>query len=447
MKIAFVGALAAALVAGCATQSTLPAPPASASAGSAAQGAEPNVGQPGSPAPRWTLVGNTIFRPGEPVLGADNDIWFRGEDISRHQVIARVTPLGDERQFEVSPRGAGITALTNGPDGNIWFTLIKFQPAYFAVGFITSVGSITEFPMPTKPINSLNGIATGSDGNLWVTRESLNGQDDEIDKVTTTGVETRYPIGTSKVPGDIILGPDGAMWFAELSANAIGRITTTGHISEFKLPAGLFGPIFLVRAGDGDVWFNYFDQATSVASIGKITPSGTMTMYSNPQPENTIDGLVVGPDGDLWFPESTGDRFHDTWQLRRITLSGEYDNVKRPIPLTAPYTGGEGIATGADGNLWVSESNEGRFAVWAWRRMTVAPASVTVSVGQSESIATSETNYSGGWTAKSSNVMLATVTSGQQHGAFVVHGHASGTCTVKISDTFGNFYSEPVTVR
>jgi len=143
-----------------------------------------------------------------------------------------------------------------------------------------------------------------------------------------------------------------------------------------------------------------------------------------------------------------GEEHHNTWQLRRITLKGVYDTVDRRIPLESPYNApGLGVSTGADGNLWVSESHENRFAVWIWRKITVTPSSVTVAVGQSEAITTSETNCSGGWTAKSSNRSVATVTPGQQSGTFVVHGHASGSCTVTISDTFGNFYSEPVTVQ
>ena len=32
-------------------------------------------------------------------------------------------------------------------------------------------------------------------------------------------------------------GPDGALWFTEVSANKIGRISTGGVVSEFSLPA------------------------------------------------------------------------------------------------------------------------------------------------------------------------------------------------------------------
>lgn len=448
MKLFFAGLAAAAFVAGCAGHSTVPTNPTIANPGS---GNNPNVGQPGSPSPRWSLVTPTsIFQPEHPVLGADNNIWFTGELSFQHIEFGSVTPHGVVSAFPVSPVGAVITATTRGQDGNIWFTLVRFNqgPTYIAVGNITPEGIVTQYPLPTKQTLDLLGIAYGPDGNLWITRQSQLGIDDEIDKMTTSGVETRYRIGQSKLPWNIVVGSDGAMWFAETTGNAIGRISTTGSVSEFALPAGLITPIDMVLAGDGNVWFTYDDQSTNFKSIGRITPSGSITTYPNPQPETEIDGLTVGPDGDLWFTESMGDIHHNTWQLRRITLNGKYDTVDRVIPLISPFTGGLGLATGADGNIWVSESNhQSRFAVYTWRKMTVAPSSVTVGVGQTESITTSETNYSGGWTAASSKRSIATVTPGQQSGTFVVHGRAAGSCQVTVSDSVGNFYVEPVTVK
>lgn len=38
---------------------------------------------------------------------------------------------------------------------------------------------------------------------------------------------------TDSTPLGIAAGPDGALWFTELYANKIGRITTTGVLTEF----------------------------------------------------------------------------------------------------------------------------------------------------------------------------------------------------------------------
>jgi streptogramin lyase len=40
-------------------------------------------------------------------------------------------------------------------------------------------------------------------------------------------------------PNEIAAGPDGALWFTKVTANQIGRITTTGTFTEFPAPMRL----------------------------------------------------------------------------------------------------------------------------------------------------------------------------------------------------------------
>jgi virginiamycin B lyase len=101
---------------------------------------------------------------------------------------------------------------------------------------MTPSGVITEFPIPTAgSYPSL--IVAGPDGNLWFTE--LHGN--KIGRITTSGVITEFPVTTS-FPDGITVGPDGNLWFAlegfrpdlHLGAGAsIGRITTAGVVTEF----------------------------------------------------------------------------------------------------------------------------------------------------------------------------------------------------------------------
>ena len=76
--------------------------------------------------------------------------------------------------------------------------------------------SITEFPLNSYP----QGIAAGPDGALWFTEVNAN----RIGRITTDGVVTEYPVPTpDSYLGGITAGPDGAFWFTEQSANKIGR--------------------------------------------------------------------------------------------------------------------------------------------------------------------------------------------------------------------------------
>src|SRR6266446_9138155 len=96
-----------------------------------------------------------------------------------------------------------------------------------------AAGTITEFPIPTKsaPI----GITAGPDGNLWFT-EITQGAG-EIGRITPSGRFTVFPVPTaSSMPEGITAGPDGNLWFTEESAGKIGRSTTAGAITEFSTP-------------------------------------------------------------------------------------------------------------------------------------------------------------------------------------------------------------------
>jgi hypothetical protein len=42
--------------------------------------------------------------------------------------------------------------------------------------------------------------------------------------MTTTGRLTEFPLPSAGEPGEIVAGPDGAMWFTQFTANKIGRI-------------------------------------------------------------------------------------------------------------------------------------------------------------------------------------------------------------------------------
>ena len=68
---------------------------------------------------------------------------------------------------------------------------------------------------------------------------------------------------TTSDPGPLTVGPDGDLWFTDVSSagnGAIGRITTAGAITEFPLPAGDGAPGLTVGP-DGDLWFSDFSSA------------------------------------------------------------------------------------------------------------------------------------------------------------------------------------------
>ena len=83
-------------------------------------------------------------------------------------------------------------------------------------------------------------------------------------------------------------GPDGALWFTNYGNNSIGRITTSGAVTNYTGP-GIGDPDQIVAGPDGALWFTNLDNN----SIGRITTSGTVTNYTDPSIDGP-DGIAVG---------------------------------------------------------------------------------------------------------------------------------------------------------
>ena len=208
---------------------------------------------------------------------------------------------------------------------------ITFTGTYASTGG----GTITEFPVPD---GSPYGIAAGPDGNLWFTDLGSN----RIGRITTSGTITEFVVPTAgSDPGGIAAGPDGNLWFTENSGNKIGRITPSGTITEFPVPTSGSSPGWITAGPDGNVWFT----ENSGNKIGRITPSGTITEFPIPTSGCDPEGITAGPDGNLWFVEYFGNK------IGRITPSGAITEFPVPTAASSPA----GIAAGPDGNLWFTE--------------------------------------------------------------------------------------------
>lgn len=280
--------------------------------------------------------------------------------------VAGALPAQSFTQYPTAGDPEGIAA---GPDGNLWFT----ENNAGKIGRITLAGVVTEFSIPTASSNP-HSIARGSDGNLWFTEGA-----GKIGRITPTGAVTEFALAnTSSTPGSIVAGPDGNLWFTEFAVGKIGRITTAGAITEFQTPSD---PASIAVGGDGNLWFterlgNHVDRITTAGvitqfstltmsrlvaitaasdgslwflsdtddKIGRMTTSGAASEFNLPSAARG-EALTAGPDGNIW---STGDH-----EIARITPAGAVTEF------AIPGSGGQvfGIVTGADGNLWVAESD------------------------------------------------------------------------------------------
>jgi virginiamycin B lyase len=223
--------------------------------------------------------------------------------------------VGQVSEYEL---GAGTRpqALVTGPDGNLWFAGIRNVSGGFTdvLGRVTPQGVVAEFELGTHSADlGLGDIAVGSDGNLWF----AEGGRSKVGRITTAGQITEFelPAGAGSATA-IAAGPDGNLWFTESGAAKIGRITTSGAVTEFPLAGtrGFWGGD--IAAGpDGALWATL----PSAGAIARISTDGSEADFRLPEeaPAGYPDDLVLGPDGALWFGRS------QSATLGRITTGGE----------------------------------------------------------------------------------------------------------------------------
>jgi virginiamycin B lyase len=156
-----------------------------------------------------------------------------------------------------------------------------------------------------------------------------------------------FELAPSVHASTVAFAPDGSLWFAGAGyladTTVVGRVSSTGEVSEFEVPGsspGTFGASSIVAGPDGAMWFT--EHQTN--AIGRVDANGQMTRFVLPN-EGGPNQIVAGPDGALWFTES------DAGRVGRITTTGEISEFqlgRRGQP--------GGIAVGPDGALWVIET-------------------------------------------------------------------------------------------
>jgi streptogramin lyase len=193
-----------------------------------------------------------------------------------------------------------------------------------------------------NPFNGFGGttMVLGPDGNVWISGATAN----EIAKVTANGTITQFPLTDGgQTPMGLNVGPDGNFWFLEVNSGVVARMTPSGTITDYTIPVGPVGftqPSVMTVGKDGNLWF--VDQAQD--ELFRVTLQGAMTGF--PMPPNAFgQGIVTGPDGNLWVTDG-GDTAVLVFSTAGALLA------QYPLPANAsPY----GICVGPDGNLWIAE--------------------------------------------------------------------------------------------
>jgi streptogramin lyase/plastocyanin len=298
--------------------------------------------------------------------GPDGNLWFTEANADK---IGRITPSGIVTEFNVPTAGAGPTGLTVGPDGNLWFTEINS----FQIGRITTSGAISEFRLPSAGFKPTS-ITAGPDGALWFTEVNIqNPSTDQptstppvfeptshaifggkIARITTTGAVSEFAIPTGAdpngTPNGITTGPDGNLWFTERTASdqsAIGRLTPAGAYTEFSITSGLFSQSGSITVGPNGNL--WFSEPEYQGYIGRITPTGVVTDLVQGSTQGPR-GVAVGGDGNVWVT-NYDQMFGTPASITRVTPAGASLEFTLPDAAGGPF----GLTADRNGNLWFTD--------------------------------------------------------------------------------------------
>ncbi|MHB1538764.1 MAG: Vgb family protein, partial [Solirubrobacteraceae bacterium] len=257
---------------------------------------------PPSATPRYSYpsLWNRPYGPAGLTLGSDGALWVIDPGT---ESIERYVPGGKPEPHSSSPP-IHPTSIVSGPEGALWFTDVYRG----AIGRAATSGEVSEHLIEDGDTfggfgySGPYGIVAGPEGALWFTEQNTG----RIARYTPSGQLTEYaipnpqglPPGASGAPAprQIVYGPEGAFWFTDPGDRSIGRITTSGAITEYEVPpyTGATSkstlaerqpvPDEIAVSGSGEVWFT----EVGVPALGSVDVTGTEA--ASPAPAKTTSG-------------------------------------------------------------------------------------------------------------------------------------------------------------
>jgi len=244
--------------------------------------------------PRNPILHNVAVIPTDVALGLDGNIWFG----TYNCMIGSVTPSGTFKEYVLRSTGLCVTTVGSSTKSTgLWFTEALGGASNF-IGYLKPNGTFVTYPITDKTSVAPGQIVLGPDGNMWFTDGT------QIGKSTLQGKVTYYDTNPAMAATCIIAGPDQNLWFCGNSSVAqIGVMTPAGQmVAEYAPGAQTF---FLTVGSDGNVW----GSNSPTGGLVRITTSGALKVFNVPKDKNaTPRGVAVGPDSNIWFNTfGTGD--------------------------------------------------------------------------------------------------------------------------------------------
>jgi virginiamycin B lyase len=268
---------------------------------------------------------------------------------------ASAAPVAALKQFRVPTADSQPRAITNGSDGNRWFTEgTEFTSAPAKIARITPAGDITEFaPDVADGCNFciITDIAQGSGDILYVTSN-----DPTLMRFNVATESFEAPVqmpNTSALGGNLAVSASD-VWITDFNNDVVWRYRLSdGQFTSFPVS----DPADVAVDVAGNAWFTQPGDvnAPDTSNIGRIDAvTGAITTTPTTDGSTTVAprSIIVASDGQVWFtarftPQAVG---HLNPSNNSVTL----------FPVT--NTGPSGIAAAPDGTVWFTQETKGNAA-------------------------------------------------------------------------------------
>jgi streptogramin lyase len=264
-------------------------------------------------------------------------------------------PIGALKQFKVPTANSQPRAITNGSDGNRWFTEgTEFTGAPAKIARITPGGVITEFaPDVADGCNGciITDIAQGPGGILYITSN-----DPTLMRfnVATQSFEPPVQMPDTNALGGNLAVSAADVWITDFNNDVVWRYhLSTAQFTSFPVS----DPADVAVDGAGNAWFTQPGDinAPGTSNVGRID-AVTGAVTTTPTTDGAITvaprSITVAPDGQVWFtarftPQAIG----------RLNV---LNNSVTLFPVS--NTGPSGIAASPDGTVWFTQETNGNAA-------------------------------------------------------------------------------------
>jgi streptogramin lyase len=183
-------------------------------------------------------------------------------------------------------------------------------------------------------------LALAGDGSIWAT-----GEYGGVARLDSTGHVKKFDVGQDEYAADLVAGPDGAIWIA--ANDLIVRIDAAGRRRSWH--TGGDGLAQAITSFGGALWFA---NPGNPGRIERLGTDGSIRSFkiAGPRKGGLMPGIAGGADGALWFTQTGSDRDPPDG-IGRMTTDGRSASWELPHRRGIPIR----IAAGTDGALWFTE--------------------------------------------------------------------------------------------